>query len=238
MKLKPARCFPLRQCLIAAIACSTMSWLATTAGAQTAEQSEDMQSGKACNTPYTATGWSTEHLMLGGKMADFTQETELAQSGAAQQRAIVHHGSPGTGHQTGQPVDRILITYWRNRTLVNLDPHSHMGTMNTMPALHAADSNSFLKVTQTKLGSISVGGFTAPGERTVISYRIKAADGKSVEVTSTADSWYSEELCWPLKIESHDSQGHTSIVTLEDVKKGEPPADLFKIPHDYTVTKY
>jgi hypothetical protein len=62
--------------------------------------------------------------------------------------------------------------------------------------------------------------------------------GNERELTVTNETWYSRDLRINVKQIRKDPRFGEETVTLTEVERGEPPATLFEIPSDYTVTEF
>jgi hypothetical protein len=82
------------------------------------------------------------------------------------------------------------------------------------------------------LGSRDFDGIKADG--TMTSHTIPAGEiGNEKPIVVTSERWFSPELHIVVFAKTSDPRAGETIYRLTNVKKGEPPAELFKIPADY-----
>jgi hypothetical protein len=85
------------------------------------------------------------------------------------------------------------------------------------------------------LGAQEINGVTAQGKR--ITRTIPANTmGNQLPIVSVTETWYSPELKMVVESKHSDPRFGESTFSLKNIQKGEPPADLFQVPGDYTVT--
>lgn len=83
----------------------------------------------------------------------------------------------------------------------------------------------------TQLGNKEFDGVRAEGRSTV--WTIPAGDvGNKKPINITSESWYSAELQVTVMSRYHDPRTGESIYRLANIQRGEPAADLFKVPEE------
>jgi hypothetical protein len=89
---------------------------------------------------------------------------------------------------------------------------------------------------ETPLGTREFEGVKADG--TMTSYTIPAGQiGNEKPIVVTSERWFSPELHVVVYAKTSDPRTGDTIYRLANLKRGEPPADLFKVPADYKVRK-
>lgn len=84
------------------------------------------------------------------------------------------------------------------------------------------------------LGTRDIEGVRAEGTRT--SYTVPAgAIGNEKPIVTTAERWFSPELQVVVLTTTNDPRAGETIYRLANVKRGEPPAELFRVPADVRV---
>jgi hypothetical protein len=84
------------------------------------------------------------------------------------------------------------------------------------------------------LGTRDFDGVKAEGKRTT--HTIPAgAIGNEKPIAIVSERWFSPELNVVVLSRNADPRSGETVYRLTNVKRGEPPADLFKIPADYKV---
>ena len=107
------------------------------------------------------------------------------------------------------------------------EPHAAFGPR------HGA-SNAANRV-ESDLGTQTINGVSAQGKS--ITHTIPAGEvGNAKPIVSTGETWYSPDLQIPVLAKHNDPRSGQSIYTLTNIRRGDPPASLFQIPSDYTVT--
>ncbi|HEX3684912.1 MAG TPA: hypothetical protein VHU83_20410 [Bryobacteraceae bacterium] len=87
---------------------------------------------------------------------------------------------------------------------------------------------------ETDLGTQSINGVTAQGKS--ITHTIPAGEmGNAKPITSTSETWYSSDLQIPVMAKHSDPRSGSSVYTLTNIQRGDPPASLFQVPSDYTI---
>jgi hypothetical protein len=90
------------------------------------------------------------------------------------------------------------------------------------------------KGTTTSLGTKEFDGVKAEGKQTT--WTIPAGEiGNRNPINVTSESWYSPDLQVTVYSRYNDPRTGESIYRLAGIKRGEPGADLFKVPADYQV---
>jgi hypothetical protein len=85
-----------------------------------------------------------------------------------------------------------------------------------------------------ELGSKDFDGVKAEGKRTT--WTIPAGEiGNRNPINVTSESWYSPELQVTVYSRYNDPRTGESIYRLAKIKRGEPSADLFRVPADYEI---
>jgi hypothetical protein len=86
----------------------------------------------------------------------------------------------------------------------------------------------------TSLGAKDMEGVKAEGKRTV--WTIAAGEiGNRNPIQVTSESWYSPDLQVTVYSRYNDPRTGESIYRLAGIKRGDPAADLFRVPADYRV---
>jgi hypothetical protein len=82
------------------------------------------------------------------------------------------------------------------------------------------------------LGTREFEGVKAEG--TVTSYTIPAGQiGNEKPIVVTTERWFSPELFIVVSAKTSDPRAGETVYRVTNIKRGEPPADLFKVPADY-----
>ncbi len=82
------------------------------------------------------------------------------------------------------------------------------------------------------LGTRDFEGIKAEG--TMTTHTIPAGQiGNEKPIVVTSERWFSPELFVVVYAKTSDPRVGDTIYRLTNVKRGEPPADLFKVPADY-----
>ena len=88
--------------------------------------------------------------------------------------------------------------------------------------------------TTTDLGTRDFNGVKAQGTRTM--HTIAAgAIGNERPIVVTSERWFSPELQLVVYAKTSDPRTGDTIYRLDDLRRGEPPADLFRVPDEYSV---
>jgi hypothetical protein len=83
-----------------------------------------------------------------------------------------------------------------------------------------------------KLGTKEFDGITADGTQTT--HTIPAGEiGNEKPIVITSERWFSPEYNIVVYAKQSDPRTGDTIYRLANFKRGEPPADLFKVPSDY-----
>lgn len=94
--------------------------------------------------------------------------------------------------------------------------------------------SSARKVSTESLGVEMINGIEANGTRRTIV--IPAGEvGNEKPITVVSESWYSPELQVYVMTQRQDPRFGNTTYQLTNIKQGEPPASLFRVPADYTV---
>jgi hypothetical protein len=84
------------------------------------------------------------------------------------------------------------------------------------------------------LGSRDFDGVRADGKRTT--HTIPAgAIGNEKPIAIVSERWFSPELNVVVMSRSVDPRSGETVYRLTDIKRGEPPAEWFRVPADYKV---
>ena len=82
------------------------------------------------------------------------------------------------------------------------------------------------------LGTREFDGVKADGKLTT--HTIPAGEiGNEKPIVVTSERWFSPDLHVVVYAKTSDPRAGETIYRLSGVKRGEPPADLFKVPADY-----
>lgn len=88
--------------------------------------------------------------------------------------------------------------------------------------------------TTTSLGSKSFDGVIAEGK--MVSYSIPAGKiGNAKPITVSSETWYSQDLQITVYSKHSDPRSGDVIYRVANLRRGEQPADLFRVPADYDV---
>jgi hypothetical protein len=91
------------------------------------------------------------------------------------------------------------------------------------------------KGTTTSLGAKEIEGVKAEGKSTVRA--IAAGEiGNRNPISITSESWYSPELQLTVLSRQSDPRHGETIYRLTNIRRGEPSADLFKVPAEYSAS--
>jgi hypothetical protein len=85
------------------------------------------------------------------------------------------------------------------------------------------------------LGTQQINGVTATGKRTTRTIPANTI-GNQLPIVSTDETWYSPDLKTVVESKHDDPRFGESTFSLTNIQKGEPPADLFQVPSDYTIS--
>jgi hypothetical protein len=86
----------------------------------------------------------------------------------------------------------------------------------------------------TNLGTKDFDGVKAEGKSTV--WTIPAGEiGNRNAINVTSESWYAPDLQVTVYSRYNDPRTGESIYRLASIRRGEPAADLFRVPADYEV---
>lgn len=85
------------------------------------------------------------------------------------------------------------------------------------------------------LGTQQINGVTATGKRITITIPANTI-GNQLPIVSTNETWYSPELKTMVQSKRDDPRFGETTFSMTNIQKGEPPADLFQVPSDYTIT--
>ena len=109
-------------------------------------------------------------------------------------------------------------------------------TTMAMPALSVAFASADPSMAKTEdLGTQQMNGLLAQGKR--ITDTIPADTvGNQLPIVTTTETWYSPDLHLVIESKRDDPRLGESTFALKNIQKSDPPAELFQIPSDYTVT--
>jgi hypothetical protein len=91
-------------------------------------------------------------------------------------------------------------------------------------------------VQKEDLGTQEVNGVTAQGTRVTRTIPANTI-GNQLPIVSVSETWYSPELQTVVQSKHEDPRFGDTTFSVKNIQKGEPPADLFQLPSDYTVTE-
>ena len=139
------------------------------------------------------------------------------------ERVIVKRGGEGKDEDVRIEVVR-----------VGRDAHAH--ELTPMPPPIALPILPRGKGEQKPLGTREFDGVKADG--TMTSYTIPAGQiGNEKPIVVTSERWFSPELHVVVYAKNSDPRTGDTIYRLANLTRGEPPADLFKVPSDYKLRK-
>jgi hypothetical protein len=85
------------------------------------------------------------------------------------------------------------------------------------------------------LGTQQINGVAAQGKR--VTRTIPANTwGNQLPIVTVTETWYSPDLQTVVQSKRDDPLIGENTFSLNNIQKGEPPADLFQVPSDYTIT--
>lgn len=88
---------------------------------------------------------------------------------------------------------------------------------------------------ESDLGTQTINGVSAQGKS--ITHTIPAGEmGNAKPIVSTSETWFSPDLQIPVMAKHNDPRSGSSTYTLTNIQRGDPPASLFQVPSDYTIT--
>jgi len=89
-------------------------------------------------------------------------------------------------------------------------------------------------VTKESLGTQTINGVSAQGTR--LTHVIPAGKiGNDKPITITREVWYSPDLQMVVQSKHNDPRFGETSYSLTNIQRGEPPANLFSVPSDYTI---
>jgi hypothetical protein len=112
-------------------------------------------------------------------------------------------------------------------------PRRH-GQLSDRPRADAVRRMLSKSVQQDQLGTKTIDGFQATGER--VTRTIAAGEiGNEKPIEVVTERWFSTDLQLPLLITHTDPLMGTATTKVTSVTRGEPDASLFQVPSDYKV---
>lgn len=160
--------------------------------------------------------------------------------GAAAPPAPPTGGAPGVEVQPG----RVVVKRNRNREdgreedvqveVIRIGRGDHDGAMPPPPPLPPLTLPMVPRGKgETKsLGTREFDGIKADG--TITSHTIPAGQiGNERPIVVTSERWFSPELFIVVYAKTSDPRAGETVYRITNVKRGEPSADLFKVPADY-----
>jgi hypothetical protein len=85
------------------------------------------------------------------------------------------------------------------------------------------------------LGTQQINGVAAQGKRLTRTIPANTI-GNQLPIVSVTETWYSPELQMVVESKHSDPRFGDTTLNIKNIQKGEPPADLFQVPSDYTVS--
>lgn len=85
------------------------------------------------------------------------------------------------------------------------------------------------------LGTEEINGVTAQGKRTTVTIPANTF-GNQLPIVTVTETWYSPDLQMVVQSKRDDPRFGESTFSVENIQKGEPAADLFQVPSDYTLS--
>ena len=85
------------------------------------------------------------------------------------------------------------------------------------------------------LGTQQINGVMAQGKRTTVTIPANTF-GNQLPIVTVTEVWYSPDLQVVVQSKRDDPRFGESTFSLNNIQKGEPPADLFQVPNDYTIS--
>lgn len=112
-------------------------------------------------------------------------------------------------------------------------PHGH-GRHSNRPAADAVQQMLSKSVQQDQLGTKTIDGFQATGER--VTRTIAAGEiGNEKPIEVVTERWFSTDLQLPMLLTHTDPLMGTATTKVTSVTRGEPDASLFQVPSDYKI---
>jgi hypothetical protein len=99
-------------------------------------------------------------------------------------------------------------------------------------SIEANDKND---TTTEDLGTQQVNGVAATGKRVTHTTPANTI-GNQLPIVTVDETWYSPDLKTVVQSKHDDPRFGENTFSLTNIQKGEPPADLFQLPADYTVS--
>jgi hypothetical protein len=113
-------------------------------------------------------------------------------------------------------------------------PMSPLPPMPGLDSFHFESTAGLGKGVTTSLGTKDFDGVKAEGSSTVWTIPSGRIGNRS-PINVTKESWYAHDLQVLVYARHNDPRTGESIYRLASIKRGEPAADLFKVPEGYTV---
>ncbi len=155
-------------------------------------------------------------------------------TGAAGDRAAFEAGMAagmaggGGGRGAGVPATPLATTA--------PTPTAVLEDLQKMQAEMQARTNAQARTTTEDLGMLHQNGVPAQGTRTTLTIPVGQI-GNNREIKVVNERWVSQELQMTVKSINSDPRFGTTTYELRNVNRSNPPASLFQIPSDYTVTE-
>lgn len=90
-------------------------------------------------------------------------------------------------------------------------------------------------VQKEDLGTQQINGMAAQGKRLTRTIPANTI-GNQLPITEVTETWYSPELQMVVESKHSDPRFGETTLNIKNIQKGDPPADLFQVPSDYTVS--
>jgi hypothetical protein len=159
----------------------------------------------------------------------------------SQGRTYIHHTINGGPLAQNGPVNIVFLSDPVSGYSYVLNPNTKVATRRALKP-RPEDANGAPKESrpaipnrvESDLGTQNINGVTVQGKSIV--HTIPAGEmGNAKPIVSTSETWYSPDLQIPVMAKHSDPRSGSSIYTLTNIQRGDPPASLFQVPSDYTI---
>jgi hypothetical protein len=126
---------------------------------------------------------------------------------------------------------RIAIQTRQNQTQARAVPGTRAPVAQTRPRV----TESGVTSTSESLGTQSMFGITVAGQRTTTTYPPGTYQGNDGQLTSSGESWRSDQYGLMLLSKNSQPDGGESSTTMKDFSAAEPDPTLFMVPAGYQI---
>ena len=109
------------------------------------------------------------------------------------------------------------------------------GTLSGAVTTSSIEANDKNDTTTEDLGTQQINGVAATGKRVTHTTPANTI-GNQLPIVTVDETWYSPDLKTVVQSKHDDPRFGENTFSLTNIQKGEPPADLFQLPADYTVS--